>query len=90
MNNAATYAEQHEFIDEIQSLLELAFDLQEKELADADFIKLIDLSDIYLYKLFEGETELEVDLAMKRRNKLNQFYKMVHFIGDKDRDVIAL
>ena len=53
------FAEKHEFIDEIKSLLEIAYDLREKELADADLVKLIDLSDIYLYKLFEGETTLE-------------------------------
>lgn len=55
----AMFAEKHEFIDEVRSLLELSFDLREKELADADLVKLIDLSDIYLYKLFEGETTLD-------------------------------
>ena len=48
-------------IDEIRSALELAFELGEAALADADFETLIDLNNIYLYKTFEGEMELEGD-----------------------------
>ena len=48
-------------IDEVRLVLELAFGLDEAGLAGADFDKLADLSDIYLYKTFEGEMELEAE-----------------------------
>ena len=43
------FTEKQEFIDEISSILEVAFDLPEKELRDADLTKLVDLCDIKLY-----------------------------------------
>ena len=60
-SDPTTFAESQELIDEVRLVLELAFGLDEAGLADADFDKLADLSDIYLYKTFEGEMELEAE-----------------------------